>query len=308
MRILMMASIGLGLAACSGGDDTAGDNAAGDAQSAAEAAPAKPLHMAMLDCGTIEISDLDSFSTEGDYAGIEATFTDTCWLVHHPDGILLWDLGLPTPLAGAPPQTSDIFTVSLDQTITDQLALFDLTPEDVDYLSISHQHFDHVGQVDQVQGATWLVHEAEYNSMFPSDDEAGREDDATEANPYSGFATLKHEIFTGDKDVFGDGSVIIFDTPGHTPGHTALLVNLPEMGPVLLTGDLYHRVESRELRRVPKFNWDVASPPEGVAPGSVTRSSMEVFETRAEALGARVIVQHDLRSIEGLPKPPEALR
>ena len=310
MRYMIIAALSLGLGACNGGDtsDETTDAATPAETAAIDTAP-KPLHMAMLDCGSIEVSDLDAFATSGEFAGQEDLFTDTCWLIHHPDGVLLWDLGLPTPLAGQAAQTTDIFTVSLDQTITEQLAVFNMTPDDIDYVSISHQHFDHTGQVDQVQNATWLVHEAEYASMFPPIDEVDTpEGDTPEPSPYAGFAPLTREMFTGEKDVFGDGTVVIIETPGHTAGHTSLLVNLPEMGPVLLTGDLYHRVESRELRTVPRFNWDVMTPPEGVTPGDITQVSMGNFEARAVAEGARVIIQHDPASIEDLPRPPEALR
>ena len=79
-------------------------------------------------------------------------------------------------------------------------------------------------------------------------------------------------------------------SPGHTPGHTSLQLMMPETGPVLLTGDLYHRAESRELKRVPRFNSDEA----------MTVSSMEAFEARADALGAKVIIQHEPADIDPL--------
>ena len=94
--------------------------------------------------------------------------------------------------------------------------------------------------------------------------------------------------------MFGDGSVVILEMPGHTPGHTALLVGLPESGPVLLSGDLYHRAESRELGRVPRFNSDEAQ----------TRVSMAAFEQLAQELGARVIIQHETSDVATLPEPP----
>ena len=49
-----------------------------------------------------------------------------------------------------------------------------------------------------------------------------------------------------DKDVFGDGSVIMLNTPGHTPGHHSLLVKLPQKGAVILVGDRAHFHENYE--------------------------------------------------------------
>lgn len=299
MRIQTLVSAGLltaTLAACGGGGDS-------DPKPAPDPAPAaaiaQPLHMFVFDCGTIEVSDLDIFSSAGDYAGQSDVFADTCFLIRHPDGDLVWDLGLPGILAGAEPQEQGVFTVSLDTTLTDHLAALGLAAGDIEYVSISHSHFDHVGQIDQVPGATWLVHEDEYAAMFPPPtEEVGEEGTSAEGSEFAAFEGVEAQTFTGDYDVFGDGSVVIFETPGHTPGHTALQVTLPETGPVLLTGDLYHRAESRELKRVPRFNFDEAQ----------TIESMEAFDARAAELGALVIVQHEPASIDPLPKPPEALR
>jgi glyoxylase-like metal-dependent hydrolase (beta-lactamase superfamily II) len=252
-------------------------------------AEALPLHVAVLDCGTIKISDLDAFSSAGDYAGQPDEFTDTCYVVHHPKGILLWDLGLPGILKEGGPITQDIFTVSLNETITDQLAELGLTPADVNYFAISHSHFDHIGQVDQVKGSTWLVHQTELDFMIPPDGSAPQTS-ADQVAQFSLFKDIKREAFTGEKDVFGDGSVVIFETPGHTPGHTSLQLKMPESGYVLLTGDLYHRSESRPLTRVPRFNYNE----------ELTLASMAAFEKRAADLGAKVIIQHEPADIAPL--------
>ena len=251
---------------------------------------AAPMTVNVLDCGMIEVSDLDAFSSAGDYAGQTDTFTDTCFLVNHPDGRLLWDLGLPSIVAAAGPQTiGGIFKVSMDKTLTQQLTELGLTAADIDYVALSHDHFDHVGQVDQVQGATWIVQEDEYNDMFPPE---GTETQAPAdlVAMWSMFSPLETQKISGEYDVFGDGTVKIIEMPGHTPGHSVLQLMMPETGPVLLAGDLYHRSESRQLRRVPRFNWDEAR----------TLESMERFDALAEELGAKVIIQHEMDDIEPL--------
>lgn len=263
---------------------------------APEAAPAeaettaaeKPLHVAVLDCGTITVSDLDIFSSAGDYAGQSDTLTDTCFLVHHPKGMLLWDLGLPGMLVGNGENTQGVFTVSMDTSITDQLAEHDIVPSEIDYVAISHSHFDHIGQIDQVQGSTWLVNQKEKDAMFPPDGSGPY--DPSLAPTFAMFNPMEQLVIGDEYDVFGDGSVVIFQTPGHTPGHSSLQLMMPESGPVLLTGDLYHRTESRELKRVPRFN---SSEPD-------TLASMGAFEARAERLGAKVIIQHEPTDIEPL--------
>jgi N-acyl homoserine lactone hydrolase len=309
MKILPLVSLGalaLAMSACSPTDTSADDTAAtapaegdvsGDTDTAAgetpaytmASEPAEDLQLIKLDCGTIYVSDLNIFSVEGDYAGQTDTFTDTCWLVRHPDGDLLWDLGLPGELVEAGEQTQDVFSVSLDKTISDQLIEMGLGMSDVEMVAISHSHFDHVGQAGDLDPATtWLVNEAEYGFMFP---EAGAEGDDQSESQFPAFEGLTRETIGDNHDVFGDGSVVIIETPGHTPGHSSLLVNLPETGPVLLTGDLYHREESREGERVPAFNFDVEQ----------TRASIAEFEARAAELGARVIIQHEPADTNDLP-------
>ena len=297
------------MVACGGENDAAEESpSASETPTSATDQSADQIKLYVLDCGTIEISDVGVFSSAGDYDGQPDVFVDTCFLIRHPEGDLLWDLGLPTALVGGPPQEDGVFTVSMDTTISNQLIEIGLGPEDLEYMAISHFHFDHIGQIDQIQDATWIVHEDEYGAMFPPQEEPAIEEEQAEGgdqdgtdvgltNPFAGFESLERELFSGEKDVFGDGSVIIFPTPGHTPGHTCLQVELANTGTVLLTGDLYHRTESRRLGRVPQFN---SSEP-------MTLESMRAFEARAERLNAKVIIQHEPDDIDPLPKSPQYL-
>ena len=250
---------------------------------------AAPLSLYTFDCGSIDIADLDIFSSTGDYAGQQDTFTNSCYLIRHPQGDLLWDLGLPDVLVGNAPQTQDVFTMSLERTLTEQLADIGLSAKDIEFISISHSHIDHIGQAALFPNSQWLVNKDEFDYMFSSD--ANRAQNAA-------FAELNKSLHSGNHDVFGDGSVMILELPGHTPGHSVLQVNLAESGPILLTGDLYHRSESRELKRVPRFNTDEPR----------TRVSMDVFEALARESGARVIIQHEPRDVATLPKPPAFLQ
>ena len=61
----------------------------------------------------------------------------------------------------------------------------------------------------------------------------------------------------GDHDVFGDGSVVLISTPGHTPGHQCLLVRLPKTGALLLSGDAVHTKANWDSHRVPQRNLNV---------------------------------------------------
>src|SRR6185503_16329162 len=108
----------------------------------------------------------------------------------------------------------------------------------------------------------------------------------------------KAEQVPKDKDVFGDGSVVMLDMPGHTPGHHSLLVKLKDKGNVLLTGDLAHFRENYDGNGVPTFNANRAD----------TLASLDRFKQMAKNLHATVIIQHDPRDIDKLPAFPAAAK
>ena len=246
------------------------------------------LRLYTLDCGDIAVADMDGFSSAGDYAKTSAKLGNTCYLIRHKNGDLLWDTGLPASLVNAKPMVNGVFSLSMQKTLVEQLKDIKVTPSDIEYLSLSHSHFDHVGQASSFASATWLVSDKEQKSMFANEKSSAQ---------FSAFKDFKRKTFTGDYDVFGDGSVIILDLAGHTAGHSALQVNLKNTGTVLLSGDLYHQAKSRELKRVPRFNHDEKT----------TLKSMARFEKIAKETSARVVIQHETADIKKLPKLPKYL-
>lgn len=202
---------------------------------------------------------------------------------------MLWDTGIDPAKSGDPDAG---FT--LDRTLVDQLAELGLTPGQVEFVGVSHYHYDHVGQARFFPQATLLVGAADWAAITGGT--------APELDPQS-FAPWtqadgKVEALTGDKDVFGDGSVRILATPGHTPGHRSLLVRLAGLGPVLLTGDLAHFTENYEREGVPTFNTDRAD----------TLASFDRFKKMARNLQALVIIQHEPADVAKLPPFPQAAR
>jgi N-acyl homoserine lactone hydrolase len=168
-------------------------------------------------------------------------------------------------------------------------------PEQVKFVGISHFHADHTGQLDTVPNATLLIGQKEWDALTAPKPMAG-----------ANVAGFKHWISgggkvepqPGDKDVFGDGTVMILRTPGHTPGHQALLVRLKEKGPVILLGDAAHFHENYDTNGVPGFNYDRAE----------TIASLERIKGIAKNLKATVIIQHDPRDINKLPAFPAAAK
>jgi glyoxylase-like metal-dependent hydrolase (beta-lactamase superfamily II) len=252
--------------------------------SAQQAAP--EVTLTRLDCGTPNPpTDLSlRFTDVYGLQGMKLQLVYSCYLIKHGDDYMVWDSGQPTTAGAVAPKVP----------LTGLLGQLELKPEQIKYVGISHYHGDHIGQVASLPKATLLIGKGDWDVL------TGPSAAAMGANP-GNFASWiggmsKVEPVVLDKDVFGDGTVVMLNTPGHTPGHHALLVRLKEMGPVILSGDFAHFRENYENDGVPNFNTNRAE----------TIASIERVKKIASNLKATVIVQHDPRDVSKLPAFPAA--
>jgi glyoxylase-like metal-dependent hydrolase (beta-lactamase superfamily II) len=256
----------------------------------AGSAPAPTVRLWRFDCGAVQVNDLDAFSDTYLYVGRSKLLTASCYLIKHDDTYMLWDTGLPESSLGASLQSRDTMVASLSRTLKDQLAEIKVAPSAISIIGISHSHWDHTGQAASFPQAKLL--------MGHGDVEAMRKPGSERAKPLehwlSGGGTL--EEIAGDKDVFGDGSVIMLDLPGHTPGHHGLLVKLAKTGYVLISGDVTHFRENYEKEGIPSFNEDRAK----------SLASLDRFKKIAANLKAVVIIQHEQDDVGKLPKFPQS--
>lgn len=248
-----------------------------------------------LDCGTIYVGNLNTFSDVEAYTGRTMELTDSCYLIRHGDEHMLWDTGLPVEALGVElDRSSKNMEATLAVILEAQLAEIGLTPDQIGRVGISHHHFDHIGQLPALPDATLLIGRGDWEIVTG--------DDAPEflgpafAQWVSGDGDV--EPVEGDHEVFGDGSVVMLSTPGHTPGHHSLLVRLADTGPVLLTGDLAHFRENYETNGVPPFNSDRED----------TIASLERFKQLAADNRATVVIQHEPGDIDKLPIFPASAR
>jgi N-acyl homoserine lactone hydrolase len=244
------------------------------------ACSAKPsLTLQVFECGEVEVRDISLFSPGVD-EGVQKNLVDSCYLIQHPKGNLIWDTGI-TDAVGE--EGVEVFggklKLSVTNPLSDQLAAIDIKPADIQFMGISHFHGDHTGNANLFNTAQLFIQQAEYDAAFGSAPESF----GFNAASYNEIDKTKIMILNGDHDVFGDGSVIIKPAPGHTPGHQMLLVNLKNEGPVMLSGDLYHFTKNREHKRVPSFNFDKEQ----------TLETMESIETFVKETGAQFWIQHD---------------
>jgi len=257
------------------------------------AEPVKSLRVYTINCGEVKVSNMAAFSDTGEYDGKAGKVMAPCYLIRHPKGNLLWDTGLGDGLAQQKAGVDNgPFHLSLEKTLVSQLAEIDIQPTDIEFISFSHLHFDHTGNANLFTNATWLLSKRELDWGLATPTPFG-----VNLDSFSAYKTVKMESVDGDRDVFEDGTVKILSAPGHTPGHKVLLLKLKKNGNVLLSGDLYHTVENRAMKRMPVFNVDRAD----------TLASMDRIERIVKNTGARFVIQHAPESFAAMPKFPAYL-
>jgi N-acyl homoserine lactone hydrolase len=251
----------------------------------AQAAP--EVTITRLDCGTSAApTDVGGrFTDTYAYNGLKVQLVFSCYLIKHGSDYLVWDSGQPMSAGAVAPKTS----------LVDLLAQLKLKPEQIKYVGISHYHGDHIGQVDSLPKSTLLIGKGDWDALTAAKPNPGV-NPAPFANWISGGGKVDPVML--DKDVFEDGTVVMLNTPGHTPGHHSLLVRLKEMGNVLLSGDLTHFQENYDSNGVPSFNTD----------RSASLASIDRFKKIAANQKATVIIQHDARDLGKLPAFPGAAK
>jgi glyoxylase-like metal-dependent hydrolase (beta-lactamase superfamily II) len=256
--------------------------------------PQAPIELWRLHCGEFVIKQYGAFFSDTfQYPPGPKEIVGSCYLIRHGNRYMLWDTGLTDALIGNdfdnPAQT-----IRVKRSLVDQLAELRLKPGQIETIGISHWHFDHVGQAGRFPQAKLLMGKGDLallRTTPPVDDDSAK----GLAHWLTGGG--KVEEVTADKDVFGDGRVVMLKLPGHTPGHYALLVRLAS-GNVLLSGDQYHFTEQVRNRGVPPFNHDRAD----------TLASSDRFDRIAANLKAKVIIQHEAADVAKLPLFPKSAK
>lgn len=256
--------------------------------------PARPeVRLYTLDCGRIDFEDEHVFSDTGEHDGQKGTLPVPCFLIHHGSDWMLWDAGLGDEIAGTPSGRTKVglhFRVPV--TLRSQLEALNLKPDDIRYVGLSHLHADHSGNAALFPNATYLVSPVElaWAGTDPTPD-------GVLPDRVAAVKRAKVQPVPGDLDVFGDGTIEMISTPGHTPGHHSLMIKLAKSGPILLTGDVAHFQENYDRGLVPTENFSRAE----------TLAAIGRVKGLAEHFKARVVIQHAVNIFDEMPKFPEYL-
>jgi N-acyl homoserine lactone hydrolase len=254
--------------------------------------PTTVQRMYVLYGGEARIPDVSPWSP-GVNVGQPAVFSDNAYLIQHGSDWMLWDSGYADALADTPEGIVGARNSRAlrKKTLAAQLAEIGVAPAQIKFLAFSHSHGDHIGNANLFTSATLYIQQAEYDAAFGPD--PGK----------FGFVPAGYEKLrsnpvvklNGDYDVFGDGSVKIISTPGHTPGHQSLLVRLPKTGAIVLSGDVAHFQENFAARRVPGFNFNIEQ----------SRQSMDKIDALVKAEHGQLWINHDAKQSATIAHAPQ---
>jgi len=263
----------------------------------AGAAQATVDRIYVLECGESKTNDVSANWSPGVNVGMAWEFSDNCYLIRHGDRLFLWDSGMSDAIAAKPEgvtAASGLLTMWVRKTLASQLGALGVGPAEITDIAFSHFHSDHVGNANLFTAARLYIQEPEYDAAF------GPNAAKFNFNPalYDKLRSNPTVKLHGDYDVFGDGSVLIVSTPGHTPGHQCLLVRLPERGTIVLSGDMVHFQDNWIHRRVPSRNFDKDQ----------SLQSMEKVAALLAAQHAELWINHDKAQSASIPKAPQAVQ
>jgi N-acyl homoserine lactone hydrolase len=242
----------------------------------------------VINCGESRATDVSQWTTLPADAGKPYVY-----LIKHAKGWMLWDSGMADSIARMPeglpnPRRTLVFFVS--KPLAQSLAEIGVAPADIGHFAMSHTHSDHTGNANLFAGSTIFMQAAEYEAAFGPQPQRFGFNPAT----YERLREAKVVKLNGDHDVFGDGSVVIKSTPGHTAGHQSLFVRLPKSAPVLLSGDFVHFAANWDAKRAPLLSFDREQ----------TLRSMAAMDAFTKQTGARLWINHDGEQSRTIPKAP----
>lgn len=231
------------------------------------------------------------------------------YLVDHPEGTVLIDTGTSYELLEDPADygpygagyveefAADEIEMSEDGKAVNRLAEIGYEPDDIDIVVMTHLHLDHTGDVREFPDSEFVVQQDELEYAWWPADPIQRK--LYVEGDFGVFQSSEYDVtaISGEYDVFGDGVVECIPTPGHSPGHQAVKVELEEAGTVILAADLAFTQRAYEDELQPAFAWDTEH--------AIRSNRMIRNLERTE--DATVLLAHDREHFEEFPDPPESL-
>jgi N-acyl homoserine lactone hydrolase len=168
-------------------------------------------------------------------------------LIRHPHGTFLYDSGFCRDIYAFVRKQPLFFRTLLgsfvfEQALSDHLQQLEIRPDDLDFVLLSHLHWDHVSGIPDLPGVPLRINRVEYDAAKAKLAGGGTSEliwHLMGANPFTLFdcAGPPYMGFRASHDLFGDGSLVLVPLPGHTAGNTGLFINRANGSRLFLVGD-----------------------------------------------------------------------
>jgi glyoxylase-like metal-dependent hydrolase (beta-lactamase superfamily II) len=218
------------------------------------------------------------------------------WVIDHPKGLIVYDTGNNVAVSDGKCEThwvkgacAAFFPTQTRADVIDmQLKKLGYSVDQVKIVITSHAHLDHIGNIEMFPNATHVIQKKElYQAWWPEKFQRGG---AFVMADIDGAREFKYLELDGDYDLFGDGSVRILSTPGHTMAHQSVAIRL-KSGVVIPTGDAIW-LQAMVEGGVPSLNYSLAQ-----VFGSIQR-----LTAIRDVEGAQLVYGHDPDQWATLPK------
>jgi len=228
----------------------------------------------------------------GEYSEAAVPIPVTCYLIRTSDGTILFDTGVSSRAVPGLMRSDRLARFTDEDLLVHRLDTVGLEVGDVDMVVLSHLHYDHAGGADLFRKSELIVQKDEYSyAHYPAPFFA-----SFYYKKNFDLPDYKWRLLDGDTELAPGITVLRSD--GHTPGHQSLMVELPETGPVILTGDACYWHEHVEKERVPGVVWNP----------TLALHSIKRLKTLARLTGARIFPSHDPEFWKTVKQAPEAYR
>jgi len=244
------------------------------------------MKLYVIEGGRAHLPDLSHLTPDRN-VGTPVTIPMLMFLIDHPKGLVVVDTGVDTVTDCDP-----FLEATPEQRIDAQMKRLGYEPDDVKYVILTHMHIDHVGGAPFFPNATFIVRRSELRAAWWPD----AYDHGYDFESILKTRELRFRQLADDEtfDVFLDGTVLCFDSRGHTEGHQSVLVDLPKSGKIVLTGDAVQVAENLTARVPPGVCWN----------SQLAVQAMEKFEHLQDG-GALLIFGHELAQLDTLLLSPE---
>ena len=245
----------------------------------------------VLDCGSILMDKGNSLTYRVD-VGKKVEIPVSAYLIRTEEGNILFDSGVDHDDLPYLTSIGKELKVREEDLLLTRLQEAGVSPEEINFVFQSHLHWDHSGLLRYFPKAKIIVQRQEYGYAINPPPFA----EAFYRCHYYNSPNLNWQIIDGDESLI-PGITAIF-TQGHTPGHQSLMVDLPESGTLILTGDCAFISENIEREIIPGLFVDPLQ----------ALHSLKKLKNLARITNGQILYSHSMEQLETLKKPPEFYR